>query len=178
MIDSFGQFLRHYLAKGWIVGLFAFIYLISQIIIGRVLEEIGGPVILELQVTGFTAADYVVVFQQWTDAGLMAAYKAHFIFDDLHPIWYAVLMTSTMAVLMNRAACDDGWSKYLVLPIIAGICDMIENGIQHVFLADPSFALVIDPLPAISTIMSITKWALAATSIGLTIRLALKGKQA
>ncbi len=159
--------LRTHLAHGWIVIMFTVIYLTSQIIIGMVLEQIGGPVILALQVTGFTVADYVGAFSEWEKAGMMEIYRAHLVFDDLHPIWYAMLMASTLAVLMKKTGVGDGWTKVMIIPFAAGFCDLVENGIQHIFLTGPGTSTIVDPLPAISTIMSITKWSLAAA--GLTL---------
>lgn len=161
------SFLRTHLAHGWIVILFGAIYLTSQVIIGLVLEKIGGPNILALQVTGFSAADYIDTFSAWEQAGVMGAYHAHLVFDGVHPFWYAILMAATLAVLMEKTGAGDGWTKAMALPFMAGFCDLIENGIQHVFLTAADHSTIIDPLPAISTIMSISKWSLATASLML-----------
>lgn len=159
--------LRTHLAHGWLVILFGVIYVISQTIIISLLEQIGGPLILTLQVTWFTAADYVATFSEWDAAGLMEIYRAHLVFDDFHAIWYAVLMAATLATLMKNTGAGDGWTKLLVIPFAAGFCDMVENGIQHIFLTGTSYSTIVDPLPAITTIMSITKWSLSLAALSL-----------
>ncbi len=160
--------LRTHLGHGWIIILFTVIYVISQVIIISLLEQIGGPLIMTLQVTGFSAADYIATFSEWDQAGLMGIYRAHLVFDNFHAIWYAVLMAATLATLMKNTGAGDGWTKCMTIPFVAGFCDMIENGIQHVFLTGPGTSTIVDPLPAISTVMSITKWSLSAAGLTLT----------
>jgi hypothetical protein len=50
------------------------------------------------------------------------------------------------------------------MPFAAGLLDCLENSLQYVFLLDPGYATIVDPLPAISTAASIVKWLLALAS--------------
>ena len=98
----------------------------------------------------------------------MPFYRSHLIFDDIHWIWYSVMLTSLMALAMNAADSPPQRNPLLLMPLIAGLCDALENSMQKVFLSDPNFATVVDPLPLISTIASIIKWSFVMLSL-LTI---------
>lgn len=157
------------------------VYLISQVVIGTILEQIGGPEVMKLQVTGWSAEIYQATFADWQARGLMDYYHAHFIFDDIHWLWYALSLTALLAAVMNRAGKPQSWNILLALPFVAGLCDLLENSIQHVFLVSPAGTTIVDPLPAISTLASITKWGLAFGLIALVLVLfvsSLGGKKA
>lgn len=160
--------LRQWAAKGWLAVTSAIVYLVSQVVIAAQLEHLGALRVFELQVTGFRAADYLQAFSAWQKQGVMPFYRSHLIFDDIHWIWYSVMLTSLMALAMNAADSPPKRNPLLLLPLVAGLCDALENGLQKVFLSDPTFATVVDPLPLLSTIASIVKWSLVALSL-LTI---------
>ena len=165
MTSLLGAVRRHLGTRHAVIGL-GIVYLISQIIIGRILEQIGGPEVFKLQVTGWNAEIYLDTFADWQSRGLMDFYHAHFIFDDIHWVWYALSLSALLAAVLNRAAKPESWNWLLALPFVAGLSDFLENSIQHVFLVGTDGATIIDPLPAISTLASLTKWGLA---LGLTI---------
>jgi hypothetical protein len=157
--------LRQTLAQGWLAVASAVIYVLSQVVIAVQLEHLGAYRVFALQVTGFRAADYLQTFARWQEQGVMPFYRSHLIFDGVHWIWYSVMLTSLMALVMNAADSPPHRNPLLLMPIVGGLCDALENSLQQVFLSDPHFATVVDPLPLISTVASIVKWSLVVLSI-------------
>lgn len=169
---------RERMAYWWIALGFGAIYLISQVTIGVVLEHIGPLDIGRLQVTGFTAEYYRETFARWQSTGAMAFYRAHFIFDGIHWLWYALSLTAFLAIGMRANAVSSTYDWILALPLVAGLCDCYENHVQLIFLSDPTYQTVVDPLPLLSTVASITKWSLVAlilvTILALSVRATLR----
>ncbi|MCE9523935.1 MAG: hypothetical protein K8S25_16070 [Alphaproteobacteria bacterium] len=149
---------RAFLSHRGMLLLFGAIYLVSQIIIATVVGPLVPERMVGLQVTGFTPADYIATFSAWKAEGVMAFYHAHLIFDDAHWIWYSIFLSVALALSLDAARLSDRWNVVLTFPLIAGINDWFENGLQHVFLSADGYQMVIDPLPAISTTASIIKW--------------------
>ena len=173
--------LRANLGCTWLIILFAVIYVISQITIIVILGPIEDAMIY-LQTTGVTAEQYLSVFRDWQATGEMAFYKAHFILDDVHWIWYAGLFTTILCRLFNRLDIAQKHNWVLLLPLASGLLDWYENHLQHVFLSAVDFATIVDPLPLLSTVASDLKWLLSACyvllSVILTIRLMRKRRGA
>lgn len=158
---------RALLSHKGLLALFAGIYAISQLVIAILVHPLGTPRMVGLQLTGFTAADYASTFAAWEAAGVMPFYHAHLVFDDVHWIWYAIALSALLAAGLDAARLSGRWNLVLLFPPLAGIQDCIENGLQHVFLSQPGYAALIDPLPAISTVASIGKWILFIASFVL-----------
>lgn len=167
--------LRQQLGRTWIIVLFAIAYVISQLTILIILGPIEHAM-LKLQLSGFSAADYVVVFSAWEASGDMAYYRAHFILDDVHWIWYSVLFTALLCWLFDRSEIPSNRNWFLLLPLASGLLDWYENRLQHVFLSSTDLAMIFDPLPLYSTLASDLKWMLALTYMGATIVLAARLK--
>ena len=85
--------LRNELGRTWLITLFGIAYVISQITIIVILGPIEDAMI-KLQTTGTTVADYLAVFNAWEASGDMAFYRAHFLLDDVHWIWYTMFLTT------------------------------------------------------------------------------------
>jgi hypothetical protein len=164
--------LRPALGRTWLIVLFAAVYAVSQVTILVILHPLGSS-IAELQTQAFTAAKYVEIFREWEEAGLMPAYRAHFILDDVHWIWYAGLFTCLLCRLFERRGVAHRFDWLLLLPLAAGLLDAYENHLQHVFLSTPDFSTIVDPLPLFSTLASDLKWLLALAFVALTLALAL-----
>lgn len=152
------------------IALLAAIYAASQAAIlwtlGPIRREVG-----RLQVTGFDAETYRDTFQRWIDAGQMDAYRAHFAFDGVHPLWYAALGTVLLCRLFETRGVSQRRTWALALPLASALCDFVENAIQQRFLAAPDFAAIVDPWPLVSTLASIAKWSCAAAWVGVAIAL-------
>ena len=162
---SFSQLLatlRERFGYLWLVLAFGAIYLISQVTIGVLLEHVDPAAIGKLQVSGFTASSYIETFTRWEASGVMAFYRAHFVVDGIHWLWYTLLLLSLLSLAMKKAQAPAHYNALLVLPMIAGPCDALENSIQKIFLSEPGYVTIVDPLPMISTLASITKWSLVA----------------
>lgn len=153
-LESARAFLSH---KGLLL-FFGAIYLVSQVIIATIVDPLVPEQMVGLQITGFARADYLATFATWESEGVMAFYHAHLIFDDIHWIWYTMFLSVALALSLDAAQLSDRWNAVLVFPLVAGINDWFENGLQHVFLSGEGYQMVIDPLPAISTTASIIKW--------------------
>ncbi len=162
--------LRHEIGRPWLIVVFGVAYVISQVTIIAILGPIEDAMI-RLQTTGTSASDYIAVFGAWQESGQMAAYRAHFILDDLHWIWYAGLFTALLAWLFERQSVSHRHDWVLLLPLASGLLDWYENQLQHVFLSSPDFATIVDPLPLFSTMASDVKWVLALVYITLSVAL-------
>ncbi len=162
------QNLREQLAQPWLVATFGIIYAISQaaiIIIVKPIEQ----AFVKLQTTGTTAAHYLTTFKEWESTGGMAAYKAHFIFDNIHWLWYSMLFLTLLSYLFERHKISGRYNWVLLLPPASGFFDWFENHLQHVFLSTPDFSNIVDPLPLFSTIASDLKWLLALCYVVLSV---------
>jgi len=172
--------LRYELGRTWIITLFGIAYLISQVTIIIILGPIEDAMI-KLQVSGTSVADYLAVFGAWEASGDMAFYRAHFLLDDFHWVWYTVFLTALLCRLFDRFAISSERNWFLVLPLASGLLDWYENHLQHVFLSSADFSTIIDPLPLYSTLASDVKWVLSivylGTAVVLVARLAFGGKR-
>ncbi|MEK6248205.1 MAG: hypothetical protein N2C12_08500 [Planctomycetales bacterium] len=160
--------LRQQLGRTWIIVLFGFAYLISQVTIIIILGPIEHAM-LKLQLTGISVADYVSVFSAWEASGDMAYYRAHFILDDVHWIWYSVLFTAVLCRLFDCLEIPSSRNWFLLLPLASGLLDWYENRLQHVFLSSADLTTIIDPLPLYSTLASDIKWLLALLYMGASM---------
>jgi hypothetical protein len=130
-----------------------------------------GSSMLRLQCLGFSADDYLRTLRGWQETGVLAAYQAHFLLDDLHWIWYALFFTAVLCRLFERRGVDHRHDWVLLLPLVSGLLDAFENRLQHIFLSDPDFSRVVDPLPAFSTMASDLKWLLVLGYVGISLAL-------
>ena len=166
--------LRQELGRTWIIVLFGVAYLISQVTIIVILGPIEDAMI-KLQTTGFSASDYVSVFGAWEASGDMALYRAHFVLDDVHWVWYTILFTAVLSRLFDRFEVSSKYNWFLLLPLASGLLDWYENRLQHVFLSSADYHTIVDPLPLYSTLASDVKRLLAllymVTTIVLVVRL-------
>lgn len=151
---------RRMALPSWLVALLAAVYAASQVTIAIILHPLGAS-IARLQCCAFTADAYVATFRAWEASGVMSAYRAHFLLDDIHWIWYSVLATALLCRLFERQRVPHRYNWVLVLPLLSGLCDAYENHLQHVFLSAPDFSTIVDPLPLQSTLASDAKWTLA-----------------
>jgi len=172
--------LRRELGRSWIIVLFGLAYLISQVTIIIILGPIEDTM-MKLQVSGTSVVDYLAVFGAWEASGDMAFYRAHFLFDDFHWVWYTIFLTALLSRLFDRFEISNERNWFLLLPLASGLLDWYENHLQHVFLSSADFSTIIDPLPLYSTLASDVKWMLSilylGTAVVLVARLAFGGKR-
>ena len=164
--------LRRELGRTWLIALFAIAYVVSQLTIIVILGPIEEAMI-RLQTTGISAAEYLAVFRSWDASGEMAFYRAHFVLDDIHWIWYAGLFTALLCRVFDQCGVRSAYNWVLLLPLGSGLLDWYENHLQHIFLSSVDFVTIVDPLPLFSTVASDVKWLLSAIYISLTLILAI-----
>lgn len=165
--------LRSVLGRRWLIVVFGAAYVISQVTILIILVPLGHDM-ARLQILGASAETCLEIYRGWEAAGVMPAYRAHFVLDDVHWVWYAALMTTLLCRLFDRHRVAKRYDWFLVLPLAAGLCDWYENHLQHVFLSTADYSMVVDPLPLLSTLASISKWSLAGACVVVITRLLLK----
>ena len=172
--------LRRELDRTWIIALFGIVYLVSQVTIIIILGPIEDAM-MTLQMTGVSVTDYLSVFGAWQASGDMAFYRAHFLLDDFHWVWYTIFFTALLCRLFDRFDISNVHNWFLLLPLASGLLDWYENHLQHIFLSSEGFTTIIDPSPLYSTLASDVKWVLALLYLGTTIvlvaRLAFGGKR-
>ncbi|AJD49025.1 hypothetical protein S7S_13065 [Isoalcanivorax pacificus W11-5] len=151
--------LRTLLNLPWLMLVSGIVFIISQTALALTLVPLGEPEILfRVQLLFTTAADYQAQFNAWEAAGVLGAYEAHLILDALHPVWYATFATCVLAVLFSRRGASAAWDRLLPLPMLSGLLDVLENGMQAMFLNHP--AALTDGLVFMSWLCSAGKWGL------------------
>ncbi len=144
-------------AHWFFVGLITIAFVASQ---GNLLRIIGPlePSILALQLA-FTPEAFARVVTAWGPVGL-ARYRAHFLFDFVHPLVYAgfgwIWVSCTALFAWVRPSIQR--ALRLALPI-AGLCDLLEN-VLHWRLLDRLPEIAATPV-FLSACLSSLKWSLA-----------------
>ena len=70
--------------------------------------------------------------------GTVEAYLAHYYYDFLHPVWYATLLALVLAAAMNRAALSPQANRWLLVPFVAGLLDLLETSLHIYMVIDPA----------------------------------------
>lgn len=148
--------LRLHFNAPWLIVVSGVLYAVSQAALANIFARIGTANFLIMQTTFFQAQDYVDFFAHLRAEGLFEFYASHLHLDHLHPLWYALLGSSLLAVLMSRLKVSARYNVLLALPWFAAGCDAIENRIQAVFLLGDEH--ITDGLATLTTLASISKW--------------------
>lgn len=167
--------LRHALASRWIVVGFGVAYLVSQVLIARILHPLDPLDVLRAQTT-LHAPVVREIFARWGASGLLDAYVRHYSLDFVHPALYAIFLGASLSLLLDRNRLSSSWDVVLLMPIVAALCDLFENVSHVAFLADE--ANLTPAWVAASGVAAITKWLLAGSSIVLIAILALRARTA
>lgn len=139
------------------VALATLAFALSQANLARLLAPLD-PSIFALQLA-FTPEAFWRVIDAWGPAGV-AVYRAHFTFDNLHPFLYGAFgfLAVSRTRLFSRPAGCLYHGALLALPV-AGLCDLIENGLHLWLLAHAHGAGGL--LVPLSGTCSLLKWGLA-----------------
>lgn len=154
--------LYYKLARPRLALILGAVYLANQVLIASVLGKYGHD-LLRLQTT-FDPELFRQIISQWGEPGL-AAFRAHFYPDSIHPFIYALFLASAWAALTRREDAPPSGVTLAVfaLPLAAGFCDLLENCLHILVLQDiahiPSYMVTAGALAAN------TKWLLAGVSI-------------
>ena len=147
-------------------------FLVSQAIIVSMLLQLGHSDPLVLQLT-FSRTVFVDILQKWGQTGI-GIYKKHFFVDYPHAFIYAGFLASLIAYL-SAEQDREPVQLHLVLfslPYVAGLCDLAENTLHLILLANP--VAVPGTLVKISATITWTKWGLAGMSVMAIVFLLLK----
>ena len=145
-----------------IIVLFGTLYLVSQTIIGIIIQDLNLILFLKAQTT-FSKTVFLDLLAQWHQAGLMPDYLHHFYFDFLHPLWYAGFLGALMAKAMNLNQIPYKFNFLLLMPVVAGLLDLVENSFHILFISDAE--AITQPRIFASALSANLKWGLAGVSI-------------
>jgi hypothetical protein len=165
----FSQFEKNILIKSesnFLIGLFAVIYFTSQIIIGSIMHPLGVVDALRLQTT-MSSDVFKSIASGWIASGQIGIYYRHFRFDNFHPIWYSIFLSLLIARAFRMNNVNPKFNVIILMPFIAGLCDLFENMMHIYFLADLSRAT--PALVAIAGVATNTKWFIALSGTVIAI---------
>lgn len=116
--------------------------------------------------TAFTVERLGSILQEWGEEGV-AAYRRTMYADYIFPLAYGVLLASGIALTSTpkeKAAAPRPTALFLFsLPLIATLCDLVENSLQLIQLRDP---LTLDPtLTFLTALAASIKFTLLGVSI-------------
>ncbi len=164
---------RRRTASARVVAISGGVYLVSQLIIGHILDPLGPLDVLRAETT-LEPSVVAGIFARWRAEHLMDAYVRHYLLDFVHPALYALFLGASLSLLLDRNRLSSAWDVVLLVPIVAALCDLVENVSHVAFLTDD--ANVTAAWVTVSAIAAITKWLLAGASIALIAVLALRAR--
>jgi hypothetical protein len=124
----------------------------------------GVPGIIHLEFAFFKSR-FSDIVEQWQKHGLLQGHRIGLWVDLFFPFAYAVFLTGVLGLLTLKPAEEPGTGLMvlLALPLIAGVCDWIENGL-HLFLLNDTSRLSEVAIFAAATAASL-KWLLIVVSV-------------
>lgn len=161
--------LRRHLDSWRLILAFGAIYFVSQIAIGLIVRPLGVDMLLVQ--TSLSAQHVRAIFAKWDAAGLIGTYVAHFRLDVIHPFWYAMFLAGVLAKGMNATGAPARCNGLVVLPFVAGACDMLENVVHLRFLTDR--ADITQSAVLVGNGAALVKWSVLAVSVLAAIVLSL-----
>jgi len=148
-----------------IIAVFALIYFISQMIIGSILHQIGTLNALALQTT-LSSDVFKEIVTGWMASGEISIYYKHFYPDNFHPIWYSILLSLLAARAFKINHINPKFNFVILIPFVAGLCDIFENMMHLYFLSDLQRAT--PALVAVSGLATNAKWFLSLSVLGIS----------
>lgn len=150
-----------------VVVLFFFgFFLASQLSIAIVLDPVGLEHFLRLQTTLSVELFRALVVDMY-QRGVVEHYLAHYYYDFLHPVWYAMLLAVLLGNGMNMSGMSARFNRLLLLPFLAGVLDLIENGLHLYMVMDT--ANIRASWVWLANGSALGKWALVGTSVSLVL---------
>ncbi len=157
LLDRFCAMLRTRASMPSMLLFFAGMYLLSQVSIAVVLDPVGIGRMLALQTT-LSVDDFRAMVTDLYERDVVEAYLAHYYYDYLHPLWYSTLLALVLAAGMNRAALSATANRWLLVPFMAGLMDIVENSLHIYMVVDTAN---IAPAPVlIGNGAALLKWVL------------------
>lgn len=170
--QSLSSALRTRLDSWWVIGIFGVIFLASQIAIAVILHKVGHATVLRLQTT-LSADTLAQGFERLRETGKLAAYRSHYWLDFVHPAWYGILLSASLAKAFRGNAVSSKFDFVVLVPFVAALLDLVENLCHVLFLSSPG--AIVAPLVVLSGLAAILKWSLVAACIVIVLVLALRG---
>ncbi|MFZ5755954.1 MAG: hypothetical protein ACOY3X_03535 [Pseudomonadota bacterium] len=155
--DRFCAFLRERAGMPSVLWFFAVIFLLSEVSILVMVAPVGMDLFLALQTT-LSPDTFAALVADLYRRGAVESYLGHFYYDFLHPVWYATLLALLLARAMNRLALPAAGNRWLLLPFLAGLLDLVENSLHIYMVVDT--ANIAPPLVLLANGSALAKWAL------------------
>lgn len=162
--------LRARLGSWRVAGVFWAIYLVSQGVIGGILDGVGSLRVLRLQTT-LSRSRFEAIFAQFRQEHLLETYASHYYLDVVHPLWYGLAIAALLAKALESGSASPRWDGILYLPLVAGLLDLTENAVHIHYLATGSTT---DALVVLGGLAAIAKWTLVSVALALAAGLFLR----
>ncbi len=158
MLNTF----RYRFAHTRLIVFFGLLYAVSQIALGIMIHHLDTLLFLKAQTT-FSVDLLKGLLIRWDQAGLMPHYRHHFYLDFFHPFWYAMFLAAFLAKAMNLNHLSDKFTPLLLIPMVAGIMDLVENCFHVLYISD--IAAITSWQVVVSALAANVKWGLAGLSV-------------
>lgn len=132
---SLASWLRGLSRQPWALVFFAGMFLVSQLSILVVLAPVGFDAVWQMQTT-MSADTFSAVLADVYARDAAEDYIAHFYYDFLHPVWYSVLLVLLLGRAMDRAGWPAGRDAWLLIPLLAGVLDQVQNALHFYMVMD------------------------------------------
>ena len=134
------------------------VYLLLQVSVALILRNVtGDPLDVLIFQCSIAPESFKSILEGWGERGL-SFYHAHYFPDFFLPIAYALLLRGLIFQLRGK-------TRLMLLPVIAGISDQVENVIH--FTLTLNHALIFTPLFYVGMVAVYLKWFTALLSVGL-----------
>lgn len=170
-MDRWCAFLRAETNMRVMLLFFGGLFLVSQVSIAIVVEPVGIGHFLRLQTT-LSVDTFAALVVDMYQRGVAEHYLAHYYYDFVHPVWYAMLLALLLGNGMNLNAVPARFNRLLLLPFLAGFFDLIENALHLYMIIDT--ANIRAALVWIANGAAIGKW--VVVSVGVLAILVLYGR--
>lgn len=153
---------RYRFAHTRVIIFFGLLYAVSQIALGIIIHHLDTLLFLKAQTT-FSADVLTDLLTQWDQAGLMPHYLHHFYLDFFHPFWYAMFLAAFLAKAMDLNHLSDNYNPLLLMPMVAGVMDLVENSFHVFYISD--IEAIASWQVGVSALAANVKWGLAGLSV-------------
>lgn len=164
--------IRQKLSNRSLLLIFGVLFVVSQSVILYITAPLGSDKLLQLQTT-FSVTTFQEIIAEWRAYDILHLYFQHYYFDlFLHPIFYSVLLAVALSMSMDIAKMNNRYNFVLYLPFIAGLGDILENGMHLLMLTNSN--LINAFTVGISAFFTNGKWLLCGISLLLIVYFLIK----
>ena len=137
------------------------VYLILQVTVALILKNVtGDPIDVLVFQCSLTPESFRKILEGWGERGL-AYYHSHYYPDFLLPVAYALLLRGLIFRLRGKTIL-------MLLPVIAGFADQVENVIHLTLTLKQE--LIPTPFFYLGLVAVYLKWFAALASIGIIVQ--------